>query len=445
MQEFWNYFLFKIGDQDITLGQIILSVILVVLIYSAYRRILKKYFPQLSERSELPAQTQQKMISLLRGFALVILLLGIVLSLKLNYTLYQFESFNLTVLLIIKALFFIQAARLLFWFVSNVFIHSYYVRRDQGESARTNTFDKESSVKRIIKSIFYTIIVLFVLNNFEVDPTIFKRRINEDLFFHFKLSNIVYAVLVVLIAQFIAWVVCNLLLYNLYKRRGLNVGSQYAINQLAKYIIYIFASIFVFDVLGIDMGIVLGGAAALLVGIGLGLQQTFNDLISGVVLLFERSVSVGDVLEFDGNVGTVKKIGLRCSTLETRRNISMVVPNHQLVNEKVVNWTHYTDKVRFKISLGVAYGSDTALVKQLLMSTVRDNPYVLDYPAPFVRLENFGNSSLDFSLYFFSRNFMVIDDIKSDLRLEIDRLFRENDITIPFPQTDINIKSDHDS
>ena len=183
MNEFWNYFLFKIGNQDITLGQIILSVILVVIIYSSYRRILKKYFPQLSERSELPAHTQQKMTSLLRGFALVVLLLGIVLSLKLNYTLHSFESFDLTVILIIKALFFVQAARLLFWFISNVFIHSYYVRRDQRESTKNNSFDKESSVKRIIKSIFYTIIVLFVLNNFEIDPTIFKRRINDDLFF----------------------------------------------------------------------------------------------------------------------------------------------------------------------------------------------------------------------------------------------------------------------
>ncbi|MBT8189983.1 MAG: mechanosensitive ion channel, partial [Bacteroidia bacterium] len=192
---------------------------------------------------------------------------------------------------------------------------------------------------------------------------------------------------------------------------------------------------------GINMTLPLGGAAALLVGIGLGLQQTFNDFISGIVLLFERSVSVGDVLEFEGTVGTIKEIGLRSSIVETRENISLIVPNHLLVNNKVINWTHFSDKVRFEINIGVAYGSDAALVKKILLDIADQNPYVLQYPSPIVRLKQFGESSLDFTLYFFSRNYMVIEDIKSDIRLEINRMFNEFNITIPFPQRDVHMKS----
>jgi len=232
------------------------------------------------------------------------------------------------------------------------------------------------------------------------------------------------------------------MLHAIYNRRSIEDGSRYAINQLVKYVIYIFTIVFALETLGINMSLLLGGAAALLVGIGLGLQQTFNDFISGVVLLFERSVTVGDVLEIDGEVGTIKKIGLRASILSTRGNVRIVVPNHKLVNEKVINWNHVDDKVRFQIDIGVAYGSDSGLIKKLLLQAVKNNPYVLDYPAAFIRFQSFGESSLDFSLYFFSRNLLIIEDIKSDIRLEIDKLFREYKVNIPFPQAEVLIRKE---
>ena len=153
-----------------------------------------------------------------------------------------------------------------------------------------------------------------------------------------------------------------------------------------------------------------------------------------VVLLFERTVSVGDVLEFDGTVGVVRKIGLRSSIVHTRLNVSMVVPNHLLVNEKVTNWTHFDDSIRFSIEVGVAYGSDTELIKRLLIQAVNDSSYVLNTPTPFVRFLSFGSSSLDFALYLFSREYLIIEDIKSDIRLNVDKLFREHGVTVPFPQ-----------
>ena len=173
----------------------------------------------------------------------------------------------------------------------------------------------------------------------------------------------------------------------------------------------------------------------------MGLQQTFNDLFSGILLLFERTVEVGDVVEIDGDIGNVKQIGLRTSLIETRDNVTLIIPNSKLVMDGIINWTHYDSKVRFKIPVGVAYGTDTEKVRELLLQAA-DHPRILDRPASSVRFVNFGDSSLDFELLFYSTNFTGINDVKSDIRFEIDRLFRENAIEIPFPQRDVWIKKE---
>ena len=119
----------------------------------------------------------------------------------------------------------------------------------------------------------------------------------------------------------------------------------------------------------------------------------------------------------------------------------MVVPNSKLVNDNVINWSHYSNRVRFEVTVGVAYGSDTALVKEILLSVVNDHDDVMPYPIPFVRFNDFGDSALLFTVYFFSRNFMFIENVKSDIRFEIDKRFRANHITIPFPQRDVWFKN----
>jgi len=442
MKELWQYHLFSIAEQSITVGRAVIAVVAIAFLFAAYRSILKKFFPKVFLGTEISSTESKIVTSLLRGLVILIFIIAIVLALNQNRVIYKFASFDLTVLLVLKALVFIQIVRLSDWFVSNVFIHNYYASRQGNKNSDNNqNSNSEMSARRLVQSIFYVVVLLYALNNFQIDFTLFSRELSGNIV-EFKFSNIVYAILIVLIARLLIWGVTNVFLHNIYLRQQIDLGSQYAVNQIIKYIVYIMAIIMCFNVLGIDMNLILGGAAALLVGIGLGLQQTFNDFISGIVILFERSVSVGDVLEIEDTVGTVKKIGLRASTLETRSNISMVVPNHLLVNEKVINWNHYNDKVRFEIQIGVAYGSDTILIKKLLVEAVKENPYVVNFPAPFVRFQSFGESSLDFSLYFFSRNYMVIEDIKSDIRLEIDRLFRENNVSIPFPQSEIRIKRD---
>jgi len=295
--------------------------------------------------------------------------------------------------------------------------------------------DSRKQGGKVFSTLFYTGLLFLVLQSFNLDYTIFP---NEK--YNLQVSDIFEAILILLFARLIYWAITQVILWNYYKRSKVDTGAQYAINQLLQYVIYVIAILLALSSLGVQMTVLWGGAAALLVGLGLGLQQTFNDFFSGIILLFERSVSVGDVVNIGGLIGTVKKIGLRASIVETRDSVAIIVPNSKLVTDNVVNWSHYDAKARFSINVGVAYGSDTELVKNILLKTASENIYIKKHPAPFVRFTNFGDSSLDFELLFYSRNFIVIEDVKSDLRFEIDKTFRENDIIIPFPQRDIWMK-----
>lgn len=440
MKEVLVYSLFHLGEQSVTVGQMLMISLFIVGIFFLYRAILRRYSPQLFESTGIGQKEKNSLARIIRGLAILCFVLGFVVILRLDFGYTTEQGFTISVLSVVRLLVFLQFARLLYWVVTNIFIHSYIVRRDLSleSSAKSSLVESEMRAFKIVRNIFFLLVGIYALRNFNFDPTLYSKTIKGEMV-SFNVSNILQAILILFVARLVVWVITQLLLYNIYNKKKIVVGSQYAINQLIKYIIYVFAILMALDVFGINMNILLGGAAALLVGVGLGLQQTFNDFVSGLVLLFERSVSVGDVLEVDGVVGTVKEIGLRASTLVTRGNISLVVPNHKLVNEKVINWNHDNDKVRFEIQIGVAYGTDTSLVKKLLLDAVKNNPYVVDYPAAFVRFLDFSKSSLDFKIYFFSRNLMVIEDVKSDIRLEIDRIFRENNVSIPFQQHDVRI------
>jgi len=442
MQEILDLILFTIGGQEFSLGQVIAAILAFSIIMLSYRMFVKQFFPRVLLNNQISENEKNRLKSILFVAILIIVAFVIVAILKLDRTIYSNQNFNLTIQLVIKALLFLQIARLFDWLISNLFIHRYYSNRDK-EKAKSRLYnrDAESSAKKTLQYIFYLIVGLFVLRSFQLDLTIYHRLINDESV-SFKISNILIAGLIILFANLFIWVLIQLVLYNIYKRKDIEQGSQFAINQLVKYIVYIFAFIIALDAMGINMSILLGGAAALLVGVGLGLQQTFNDFISGIVLLFERTVSVGDVVVFDDTVGTIKRIGLRASIVERIDNVTLIVPNHLLVNEKVLNWSHYSNKVRFRIDVGVAYGSDTALVKKLLIEAVSEHPRVLDYPKAIVRMEEFADSSLNFSVNFFSMDFLDIENVKSDIRLTIDAKFRENNINIPFPQRDVNLKKD---
>jgi len=256
----------------------------------------------------------------------------------------------------------------------------------------------------------------------------------------FTVHNIVNVFLIYFGVQVIMWVISQILT-TYFQRDKVDVGAQYAINQVIRYVVFTVAILAAVQALGFDLTLIWGGAAALLVGFGLGMQHTFNDLVSGLLLLVERTVEVGDTLDIDGSIGTVERIGIRVSHVRSRDDITILVPNSKLVTSKVVNWTSKREATRFQVAVGVAYGSDTALVKKILLEVANHHEEIEPYPSPFVIFRDFGASSLDFEINFWSKELMRIEKIKSDLRFAIDDRFRKDKIEIPFPQRDVWFKN----
>ncbi len=205
--------------------------------------------------------------------------------------------------------------------------------------------------------------------------------------------------------------------------------------------VWVIAIALVLESIGIKVTLLLAGSAALLVGIGLGLQQTFNDVISGIILLSERSIEVGDVLEIDSDVVIIESIGLRTSKAMNRDDISIIIPNSLITTSKVINWSHQSHQTRFKINVGVAYGSDVDFVIKILEESAFEHSEIQNKKLIEARLLNFGSSSLDFQLLFFSANIFRIGKMKSDIRRKINKNFTKNNIVIAFPQIDIHLKS----
>ena len=143
----------------------------------------------------------------------------------------------------------------------------------------------------------------------------------------------------------------------------------------------------------------------------------------------------------DGEIGKVKEITFRTTKIETRDNIILIVPNSKFLDSNVINWSHIQKRTRFYVQVGVAYGSDVELVEKVLLESTNNHKDISKTPKPFVRFYDFGSSSLDFQVYFWTDKSFEVENIKSDLRFEIDKQFRKNKIQIPFPQRDVHIKS----
>ncbi len=255
----------------------------------------------------------------------------------------------------------------------------------------------------------------------------------------------VYEILIGILIIFITALLLKLLrrIFKKLSQKGvLDSGTTNSIYQIIKYFIWVIVFVLILDTIGVKVSIFIASAAALLVGVGLGLQQLFNDIASGIILLIERTLKINDVVEMETEmVGRVVTIGLRTSKIKTRDNILVIVPNSQLVNDRVINWSHAEALTRFHVDVGVAYGSDIELVTKVLKSCANEHSNILSKPEPFVRFTNFGDSSLDFQLFFWTNEAFIVENTKSDLRYKIDKAFREQKIQIPFPQRDVYIKS----
>lgn len=270
-----------------------------------------------------------------------------------------------------------------------------------------------------------------------------KEFLNYSLLETKDFSVTVYEILAVVFILLVSTVIIRILKKIFRKREKnklLDRGKGYAIFQILKYIIWVTAILASLETIGLKITLFLAGSAALLVGLGLGLQQIFQDIMSGVAILFEGTLKVDDVVEIEGGiVGKVLEIGLRTSKIETRDNIIMIIPNSKFVTDNVINWSHMEMKTRFCVDVGVAYGSDVDKVTRLLFECGNGHERVSSSPKPFVRFKNFGESSLDFQLFFWTDHTFEVENIKSDLRYRIDKAFRSNNVQIPFPQRDVHI------
>jgi small-conductance mechanosensitive channel len=259
--------------------------------------------------------------------------------------------------------------------------------------------------------------------------------------YQITVANVLTIVILYLVARIIIFLIYKGLGKYLKSRNGADEGRVNALLQIFKYLIYILFIIFALQVVEVNVSLLLAGSAALLVGLGFGLQNIFNDLISGIIILIEGNLKTTDIVELNGLLGRVESIGLRTSKVRSRDSVTMIIPNNKLVSDQVINWSHGNYITRYRVAVGVAYGSDLAKVKELLLQVMDEQETIVKSPKPLVRFVDFGNSSLDFELLFWSREIWWIEDLRSDIRFAIDAAFRQNGITIPFPQRDLHFKS----
>jgi len=206
-----------------------------------------------------------------------------------------------------------------------------------------------------------------------------------------------------------------------------------------RWVIFIAIFLIAMDASGVNVTALFAASAVLLIGVGLALQTLFQDIISGIFILVDQSVHVGDIIELEGKVGRVLDIRLRTTRAVTIDNKVLVIPNHLYLTNILFNWTENGSETRESVNIGVAYGSDVSLVKQLLLESAKNHKKVLISPVPQVLFTDFADSSLNFQLIFTLNDSFETRFVQSDLRFEIDKKFREHNITIPFPQRDVHV------
>ncbi|TXD50115.1 mechanosensitive ion channel family protein [Polaribacter sp. IC073] len=208
-----------------------------------------------------------------------------------------------------------------------------------------------------------------------------------------------------------------------------------------RWLVFLVIFLIAMDASGVNVTAVFAASAVLLIGVGLALQTLFQDIISGIFILVDQSVHVGDIIELEGQVGRVLDIRLRTTRAVTIDNKILVIPNHLYLTNILFNWTENGTETKESVSVGVAYGSDVELVKQILLDTTKVQNKILKIPEPKVLFTDFADSSLNFKLVFTLNDSFETRFVQSDLRFAIDKAFREHNITIPFPQRDVHMYS----
>ncbi len=258
----------------------------------------------------------------------------------------------------------------------------------------------------------------------------------------FSLADLILAFFVLFLVITLTRVIRSLLENRLLPQTSMDIGVRTAISSGVGYLGFLIAILMAMSTLGLDLTKLALIAGALSVGIGFGLQNIVNNFVSGLVLLFERPIKIGDWVVVGNLEGKVKQINVRSTEIETFNRASVIIPNSDLLQTAVVNWTHKSAFGRIEVPVGVAYGSDIEQVENLLLESAREQSEVLSWPAPFVYFIDFGESSLDFQLYAYVENIERRKRIVSDIRKNIMIKFRQAGIEIPFPQRVVTLNSE---
>lgn len=259
---------------------------------------------------------------------------------------------------------------------------------------------------------------------------------------HFDLTDIIFFVFSIFLLVYVSGKFRKLLVDKVLARYNLDVGVRQSIGTIVRYVVLVLGFTIIVDSAGIDLSSLTVLAGALGVGLGFGLQTIANNFVSGLIILFERPIKVGDRIEVGDINGDVVNISARATTVITNDNISIIVPNSEFISSQVINWSHNDRLVRFRYPVGVSYSEDPEKIRQLLMEVMDEHPGILKNPPPDVWFDEFGDSSLNFNLMVWTSMYVQRPKaLRSQLYFSVFKKFKENGVEIPFPQRDLHIRS----
>lgn len=252
---------------------------------------------------------------------------------------------------------------------------------------------------------------------------------------------LVYFAVLVFLLLYVSGRLQHWFVERLLARSTLQLGVRQSIGTIVRYAVVGIGFLIILQTLGIDLTTLNVVAGAVGIGVGFGLQNIAGNIVSGLIILFERPVKIGDRIQVGDVAGTVTEIRARSTTVLTNDNIAIIIPNSKIVSENVVNWSYTGENVRFRIPVGASYDSDVRQVERLLLEVARENPDVLKTPAPVVRLTRFGDSSLDFELLTWTTTLTHRKGaLVSALNFAIFEKFKQHQVQIPYPQRDLHIR-----
>ncbi len=258
-----------------------------------------------------------------------------------------------------------------------------------------------------------------------------------------SITFLLYLVISILLVMVVAKKAKQILVNRILSRTKMDAGVTQSIGTIVRYVIIILGLVIIFQSAGLDLSALSVLAGALGVGIGFGLQNIFNNFISGLIILFERPIKVGDRVQIENISGDVVRIAARATTIITNDNISIIIPNSEFVSSRVINWSHNDRMVRFRIPVGVAYKEDPETIRKLLLEVAANNQNVLKSPAADVIFTEFGDNSINFELWVWTIKLINRPKVlQSQLYYAIFKKFKEHNIEIPFPQRDLHFKND---